>query len=518
MTQSIWETYSVPKFTTLQRREILETDVCIVGTGIGGMTAAYQLAQSNKELLVLSDKELGAGETSKTTAQINTFHDDYWSAMEEIHGVQGTQICYNSYCEALSFIEETISKEGIECNYEKLPAYLFATDPHPEDWLEKELDAAFRAGVEGVSIVDSVPGLLSNERALRYENQAQFHPEAYLAGLAQALAQKNNITIKTACHVQEIQESDSELSISLQDGTKVIAQSIVLATNVPIHRKLIPIEALAPYRSYVIAVEIKKGVLPFAQFSDNQSPYHYVRLVSNERSEYKIAAGNDCLLIGGDDHRVGESEDSSRCFERLYRWAKSHFPISDHILYKWSAQTIESFDGMPLIGKSSINGGDVFIITGDSGTGMMHATIGGLLNADLILKKPNPATKLFRPDRPRTRSLKKWLKQNLNSAAQYGDWLTPGEVRDENAILPGSGAIMREGLEKVAVYRSEDGLISRFSATCPHLKAIVRWNETEKSWDCPAHGSRFNAQGEVINGPALCGLSCLKSSSKAEAG
>jgi Rieske Fe-S protein len=156
----------------------------------------------------------------------------------------------------------------------------------------------------------------------------------------------------------------------------------------------------------------------------------------------------------------------------------------------------------------------VYVVTGDSGVGLTHGTIAGLLITDLILGRENPWTSLYDPSRKMVRAAGEFVRENLNTAAQYGDWVTSGGVTDRSGIKPGSGAILRDGLSKIAVYRDEAGALHEYSAVCPHLGCIVAWNPTESSWDCPCHGSRFDAHGKVLHGPAT---SPLQAVSRAEA-
>ena len=189
----------------------------------------------------------------------------------------------------------------------------------------------------------------------------------------------------------------------------------------------------------------------------------------------------------------------------LESWARDHFPTAEQVLYKWSGQVINSLDGLALIGPDLVEK-NVYIITGDTGMGMTHGTIGGLLVTDMIAGRPNPWAKLYDPARIPARALGTLLQEGINVVAQYTELLTGGEVTSETDIPLGSGAIMGWGPNKVAVYRNAQGTTYTRSAVCPHLGCIVAWNDGEKSWDCPCHGSRFDPYGHVVNGPAASDL------------
>lgn len=517
MTKSLWRDYTIPSFPALCAD--IDADVCIVGAGIAGLTTAYLFARSGRRVVLVTDGEIAGGESGSTTAQINTVHDDSWSEMERLHGVDGTRLCAESYQSALNFIADTVAQESIDCGFEYVPGYLFAAEEMKEekDWFQNELDAARRAGVSGVRIVPTVAGLCGpdgrteDSPALRYDNQAQFHPVAYLSGLSKAIVASGHGAIFTGTHVSAVEDRGGHVTVHTENGPTIHAGSAVLATNVPIHQRFVPHDAMAPYRSYVVVFDIPFGRVPLAQYWDNGDPYHYVRVQgSAAQLSGSRRRDGDLLIVGGEDHRVADLQDADLPYERLKQWAAERFPAHRGDVARWSAQTIETFDGMPLLGRSSHAHKNIFIIAGDSGTGMTHGTIGAMLNFDLITKDSNPWQRLYDPLRPRTRGLKRWLRENIHTAANYRDWLLPGEVHSEDEIAPLSGAIVRRGLQKIAVYRDADGHCFRYSAVCPHLGGILRWNSVEKSWDCPAHGSRFSCMGNILNGPANTRLQTLR--------
>jgi len=169
---------------------------------------------------------------------------------------------------------------------------------------------------------------------------------------------------------------------------------------------------------------------------------------------------------------------------------------------------MEPVDAMAFIGRNPADEPNVFIVTGDSGNGMTHGAIAGMLITDLIAGRENPWAKLYDPSRKAMKPLliAEFAKENLNVAAQLRDYLTGSDVASVEEITPGSGAVLRQGLKKIATYRDDQGVLHQFSAVCPHLKCIVRWNPAEKTWDCPCHGSRFDCLGHVVNGPASSDL------------
>jgi Rieske Fe-S protein len=261
----------------------------------------------------------------------------------------------------------------------------------------------------------------------------------------------------------------------------------------------------APYHTYAIGARVAPGSITPALYWDTEDPYHYVRL--HRSSDRELGGDNDepvdILIAGGEDHKAGQARDADARFERLERWMRDRFPAAGPVEFRWSGQVMETNDGLAFIGRNPLDADNVYVATGDSGMGMTHGTIAGLLLTDLILRRANPWTELYAPGRVRSGAAIEWVKENLNVALQYTAWLTKGDVQTVDEITPNNGAILVEGGRKIAVYRDEKGSLHRRSAVCPHLGCIVAWNPAAATWDCPCHGSRFDKFGAVIHGPAV---------------
>jgi nitrite reductase/ring-hydroxylating ferredoxin subunit len=277
----------------------------------------------------------------------------------------------------------------------------------------------------------------------------------------------------------------------------------------------------AAYRTYVIAARIPQGSVRRALYWDTLIPYHYVRTQTKTAPDGEVY---DVLIVGGEDHKTGQpgevflegdefhkgrkSNEVSAPFMNLEKWTRERFPIEE-IEFRWSGQVFETVDHVAFIGRNPGNK-HVYIATGDSGMGMTHGTIASILLTDLIAGRPNEWESLYDPSRKTLRSMKQFARENLNVAGRYAEWLQKGEVSSVEEIAPDSGAVLRRGLSKLAIYRSKNGEIYECSATCPHLGCVVHWNNVEKTWDCPCHGSRFDKFGSVVNGPAISDLKVLK--------
>jgi Rieske Fe-S protein len=255
--------------------------------------------------------------------------------------------------------------------------------------------------------------------------------------------------------------------------------------------------------TYVVGARVPKGSVTDALYWDTLKAYHYVRLQAIAKDDDPIGhEEHDLLIIGGEDHKSGQAHDTEDRHARLESWARARFPMMEDIEFTWGGQCMETIDGLAFIGRNPLDAENVFIATGDSGMGITHGTIAGILLTDLILGRRNSWATLYDPSRKTLRAAGNYAKEAINMAGQYLDWLTPGEVKSIREVEPGCGAVLRRGLSKVAVYRDEEGRAHELSAVCPHLGCIVHWNHAESSWDCPCHGSRFDKLGKVINGPA----------------
>lgn len=477
----------------------VRADVCVIGAGISGLSVAWHLARENISVVVIDDGSIGGGETGRTTAHIVNALDDRYYDLEKLHGAGGARLAAESHTAAIDRIESIVIDERIDCDFARLDGYLYLVPNGRADGLTEELEAARRAGLIDVEYVDRAPiETFNTGPALRFPRQGQFHPMRYLSGLAHAIIARGG-RIHSGAHAVEI--DDGAGIVKTKQGRTITCGSIVVATNTPINDRFAIHVKQASYRTYVIAASIPKGVFRQILLWDTSdphayAPYHYIRKqIQNDR---------EFLIVGGEDHKTGQDTPEDEVYARLESWTRERFPI-EKVEFRWSGQVVEPADGLAFIG---LNPGDTrtYIVTGDSGNGITHGTIGGMLIGDLIQGRKNPWTDLYDPHRKRFRALRDYAQENINAMAQYRDWVAPGDVKSVDEIAPGSGAVVRKGLHLVAAYRDQRGQLHERSAVCPHMKGIVSWNAIEKTWDCPAHGSRFTADGDVINGPANSGL------------
>jgi glycine/D-amino acid oxidase-like deaminating enzyme/nitrite reductase/ring-hydroxylating ferredoxin subunit len=502
-TTSVWMATDVPELPTLSHDT--RTSVCVVGAGIAGMTTAYLLARAGRAVVVIDDGPIGGGETGRSTAHITAALDDRYSEIEKLHGEEGAKIAAESHTAAINRIESIASLEDIDCDFERVDGYLFLGGDDDRKLLEEELEAAHRAGLADVEMLERVPtDSFDSGPSLCFPRQAQFHPLKYLNGLARAIMRDGG-HLYSGAHAESIEDGEPA-TVTTTDGHVITADSVVVATNSPVNDWVILHTKQSAYRTYVIAARVPRGSVPRSLYWDTLDPYHYIRLqevdplVDPSRKE-------ELLIVGGEDHKTGQADDADERFRRLEDWTRQRFPTIGNIDFRWSGQIMEPVDYMAFIGKNPGSDQHILIATGDSGNGITHGTIAGILLTDLILGRKNPWSRLYDPSRVTLRATTEFLKENLNVAGQYTDWATSGDVDSYDQILPGTGAVIRRGMTKIAVYRDDQGNFHERSAVCTHLYCIVDWNSAERTWDCPCHGSRFDPYGQVVNGPAITPLS-----------
>ena len=463
-------------------------DVAIVGGGITGISAAALLKRAGKRVCVLEANRVAQGETGHTTAHLTEALDTRYHTLAQKFGKDGARIVAESSRAAIAQIESWSHAMGIS-SFTRLPGYLYAESADDARELEKECDAARDAGC-AVSVTRDVPGLpFPVHAALRFENQAQFHVRDYVLPLAESIAGQGSHVFE---ETRVVDVHDGGPCKVLTDRGVVTADHVLVCANAPLSRVLLQTK-VAHYRSYALGARLE-GPVPFGLFWDTADPYHYMRAA-------KDGAG-DVLIVGGEDHRTGQDDDTRERYAALAEWTEKHFRVRS-FAYAWSGQIVEPVDGLPYIGRAPASE-EVLVATGFSGNGMTFGTVAALMFFDMVLGRESPWAELYRATRVTPlASAVDYVRENVDFPLHFiGDRMRRAEVRSLDEVAAGEGKLVRLGKKRVAAFRDAHGALSVCSAVCPHLGCLVDFNAAEQTWDCPCHGSRFATNGRLINGPA----------------
>lgn len=477
----------------------VSVDVAIVGGGITGLTAAVLLKRAGVSVAVIEASQIGSGVSGYTTAHITEAADERYKNLISKFGEENAKLVAQSNRAAIKRIAAFVKELQLDCDFQRLPGYLYAEKKKDISLLEKEAEAACQLDIPA-TFTNVVPLPFPVKAGVLFPDQAQFHSLKYLQGLAKAIS-GGGCYIFEQSFVTNI-TGDKPCQLQTEFGT-VKAEHVILATHTPISNPsmlpdvLLLHAKIVPYRSYVLGVRLKEQQAPLGLFWDTAEPYHYTR-------SYTDASG-ELLIVGGGDHKTGNIANTEQSYEQLEAYARSRYHVAS-IDYRWSAQLYEPVDGLPYIGKSLAHS-NVYVATGYSGNGMTFGTVAGMLLTDLILGRKNPWIELYDPNRVKPLAgVQMFVLENLDVARHFVVDRFKQDVREPSDVQPGEGKILNINGERVAVYRDETGVEHALSPVCTHLGCIVNWNNTEKSWDCPCHGGRFSCTGQVLNGPPVKAL------------
>jgi glycine/D-amino acid oxidase-like deaminating enzyme/nitrite reductase/ring-hydroxylating ferredoxin subunit len=471
-------------------------DTVVIGAGIAGISTAYELAMKGQKVVIIDRGAIAGGITARTSAHLAPLCDDLTSEMIKLRGEDISRAFYESQAAAVDRIEEIQNEEDIACDFRRLDGYLFQALNTNSQIIDDELDAVRKVGapVDRLVGVEALAGC-NKQHVLRYPRQATFHPLKYLKGVAASI-EANGGLFYAGTVVRTIKEKNGAVLVETDRGN-ITAKSAVVATNSPINDTVALHTKMAPYRTYAVTFEIRRGALPDALYWDTLDPYHYVRLQPGE--------GTDYVIVGGADHKSGEADDADLRFEALEAWARNLIPKLGTVTHRWSGQVLDTIDFAAFIGRNP-GSENVYVHTGDSGQGMTHGVVGSLINSARILGKKARWTEVYEPSRKTPSAIGNFLKENATMARNFAEYLAPGELSSLDELKPGLGAIIRHGLSKIAAYRDDRGNLYTRSAACTHLGCHLHWNSFETCWDCPCHGSHFAVDGTVLNAPAIASL------------
>jgi glycine/D-amino acid oxidase-like deaminating enzyme/nitrite reductase/ring-hydroxylating ferredoxin subunit len=487
------ETASVARFPPITAD--LNVDVAIIGGGITGITAAYLLKQAGATFALLERDSFASADTGCTTAHLTCVTDARLHELVKAFGRDHAQAAWDAGRAAIDQISAIIDANHIECEYATVPGFLHQprTDGSEgeADRLKEDARIAAELGIDA-KFVERAP--LVHQPAVRFPNQAKFHPRKYLGSLLKAASGEG-------CHLFERSPVDEIEGAPLRikaRGCTIHCGYLLIATHVPLQGLVGTMSAtlfqtkLAPYTTYAVGAKIASGLMPEACFWDTNDPYDYLRIDRGEQYDYAI--------YGGEDHKTGQESNPGERFENLARKVVYLLPGAS-VEHRWSGQVIETADGLPYIGEVVPR---QFVATGFSGNGMTFGTLAAMMFCDQLSGRKNPWRELFDVNRKAfPAGAWDYLKENKDYPYYLlKDRLARARTKSTRGIKRGEGRILDINGGKVAVFRDEKGKLTKKSAICTHMGCVVRWNDAESTWDCPCHGSRFKPTGEVIAGPA----------------
>jgi glycine/D-amino acid oxidase-like deaminating enzyme/nitrite reductase/ring-hydroxylating ferredoxin subunit len=486
MTESFWASARSETYPSLER-DNLTVDVAVVGAGITGVTAALLLKMAGKKVALLEARGVAEGVTAGTTGHLTEVLDTRYAELEKTFGSERAKLVRASTRAAIEQIAALDARFETRSSFERLPGYIFSEKVEERDALRAETDSMRRLGLDA-TFTEEIPLPFPVRAGIRVENQAMFHPLVYTRRLAARIpGDGSHVFERTRVHNVDDGEP---CHLHVRKGPSLRATHVILATHAPLNELVLGTK-VAQYRSYVVSGPVPKA--PHGLFWDNEDPYHYVRSHPHD--------GSRELIVGGEDHKTGQDDESAARFERLAAYA-ARFGL-EKPRFRWSSQVVEPVDGLPFIGKES-HADHVFVATGYSGTGLTFGTLAAMVLRDAVVGIENPYSELYEPGRlkPLTK-LGSLLAENIDFPLHLlSDALRPTTARSVSDIAKGQGKVVRVFGRRAAVYRDDEGRLHAVSPICTHMGCHVAWNSVEKSWDCPCHGSRFDCDGNVLDGPA----------------
>jgi glycine/D-amino acid oxidase-like deaminating enzyme/nitrite reductase/ring-hydroxylating ferredoxin subunit len=490
--ESLWR-----KTSTLAARSAAlprEVDVLVVGGGITGLTAAYLLARSGKRVAVVERERIGSGETGNTSAHLTQITDLRITELADRFGRDAARLAWEGGEVAIDLIESIVEREGIECEFARVPGWLSAPffdskdDGRglPED-AELAAELGFRASYRHVGPIGGRPAMVVADQGL-------IHPLRYLGGLA-AAAEAAGVRIVEHAQVSEVLQDPL---VAVVNGQNVACGEVIIATHVPIVGSASLVSAtllqtkLYPHSSYVVGARIDEPVAP-GSYNDTSSPYRYLRVHRDAEGAYAI--------FGGADHKTGTVTDTAERFGQVQAELLRLLP-SARIEARWTGQVIETSDGLPFVGETAPH---QYASTGYAGNGLTFGTLGALVMHDAVMGVDNPWRSLLDPNRKELSAgvLATVVAQNLDYPFYFiADRLRRDRTSTVRSLKPGDAKVLTIGGKPVACHRTESGELLKVSAVCTHMGCLVRWNQSDRTWDCPCHGSRFTPEGLVLGGPA----------------
>ncbi|RJQ38513.1 FAD-dependent oxidoreductase [Candidatus Microgenomates bacterium] len=492
-TESIWiATSRDTNYPALKNN--IEVDVAIIGGGITGLTSALLLKRAGKSVAVIEADKIVKGTTGYTTAKITSLHTLIYKYLIDNFGKENAQKYANAQQSAIEKMAQIVKEKNIKCDFIRTSSYTYTESEDYVKQIKDEAEAAKSLGLPA-SFITTTPLPFHIKAALRFDNQAQFHPRKYLLALADEINGDGSYVFENS-RVTNIKEDEPYLVTAENKTLK--AKKVIVATNFPILNK--HLNFTDPEKSCALALYIE-GKVPEGMYINNQKPLFSIRNQPTEKGKI--------LIITGNVYKTEDGNDVIESLKLLEKITREHFKAKS-VEYYWSTQDSKTIDGIPYIGKYP-SSNHFLVAAGFGGWGMTNGTAAAMILSDIILSRQNPWASIFDPNRIKQgKSVIKVIEENVNFMRNYISGHLKKEKSDLSEIKKGEANIVEINNKKIAAYRDNNNVIHAVSAVCTHMGCIVAFNNGEKTWDCPCHGSRFDTDGDVIHGPAVKSLEKLK--------
>ncbi len=470
-------------------------EVAVLGGGMAGITTALLLARAGVDVAVVEARTVGSGVSGATTAKVTSAHGECYGPLTSRISAEVARAYGLANQRALGWMADLVDTEKLDCDWRARDAWTYTPDPGSADTIVKEAEASAASGLPA-TLEQSAPLPFGVAAAMRVAGQAECHARKYVLGLTE-LAVRAGARVYEESRVTGV-TSGSPCEVHTEHGT-LRADRVVVATHYPILDRGVYFARLSAERSYCIGARVT-GDVPTDM---------YYGLGSSTRSTRTtpLPDGGELFIVGGEGHDTGKDPDAGERYRALYEWAREHFEIEHHSLYRWSAQDSTAPDGIPYAGPLLPRSDRLFVLTGFRKWGFTNATAGAQNVAARLLGDEPPDGELFNPARLHVRaSVPALVRENLSVVARYGTDRIANTLRGASKsedLAHGEAAVVSHNGKRAAAYRDGEGVLHTVSPTCTHLGCEVRFNPAERSWDCPCHGSRFAVDGAVLEGPAV---------------
>jgi glycine/D-amino acid oxidase-like deaminating enzyme/nitrite reductase/ring-hydroxylating ferredoxin subunit len=488
-TESLWLEAPAPRSHSALQGD-LEVDIAVLGGGIAGLTTALLLKREGARVAVVEGARVGGGVTGCNTAKVTALQSTILSTIRARHGEEAAAVYAEASLAAVEQVAALAAEEEIDCELSRRPAFTYAAEDTELSSVEQEAETAERAGLS-VVLTDDIDLPFPVAGAVGLAEQVEFHPVRYARGLAAAIDAGGSVVLEATPALAV--EDGSPCRVLTATGT-VTAERVVVATHYPLLDRGLFFARLKPERSYCIAARVSGA--PAQGMS-----------ISVGGTTRSVRSYGDLVIVGGEGHQTGAPAAVPERFVRLEEFARRHWEV-DEVTHRWSAQDPSAYDHLPVIGRYSPISSRLYVASGFMKWGLTGGTFAGMVLRDLIAGHDNAWAARFDPNRLSLRSAPELAQVNAKTGLHFfGDRISPAQESSADDVPVGEGRVVRDGLGKTGVYRDEEGAVHAVSLRCTHLGCILRFNSAERSWDCPCHGSRFDVDGSVLEGPTTTPLS-----------